>query len=119
MRYTATAVGAVIICLAIAAVNPTVANAQEAGSNFNTFCVKCHGPSGKGDGPASATLSTKPRDLTDCARMMKVSDDTEFKVIKLGGAPAGLSKDMPSFGEGLEDPEIKALVAYIRAFCAK
>ncbi len=87
--------------------------------NYDTFCVKCHGANGKGDGPAAATLSTKPRDFTDCGRMSKISDDTLFNVIKNGGAAAGLSKDMQAWSSGFEDGEIHDLVAYVRTFCKK
>ena len=87
--------------------------------NYDTFCVKCHGPGGKGDGPAAATLSTSPRNFTDCAAMGKISDDTMFNVIKNGGAAAGLSKDMQAWSAGFEDGEIHDLVAYVRTFCKK
>jgi cytochrome c oxidase cbb3-type subunit III len=87
--------------------------------NFKTFCVKCHGSSGKGDGPSAATLKTKPRDFTDCARMASISDDVMFKTIKEGGESAGLSKDMPPWKDGFEDAEIHDLVAYVRTLCKK
>jgi hypothetical protein len=31
---------------------------------FETNCVLCHGPAGKGDGPVGAALTPQPRDLT-------------------------------------------------------
>jgi Cytochrome C oxidase, cbb3-type, subunit III len=106
--------------------------------------VKCHGPGGKGDGPAAATLATNPRNFSDCAAMGKSSHDTMgksshdtmgesshdtmgksshdtmmFNVIKNGGAAAGLSKDMPAWSSGFEDGEIHDLVAYVKTFCKK
>ena len=84
---------------------------------FATLCVKCHGVSLKGDGPAAATLVTKPGDLTDCTKMREVTDDTVFKIIKEGGSVAGFDQAMQGFKEGLSDDEIKGLVAYIRSFC--
>lgn len=95
------------------------ADMAAAKQNYDTFCVKCHGPGGKGDGPAAATLSTSPRNFTDCAAMAKISDDTMFNVIKNGGAAAGLSKDMQAWSSGFEDSEIHDLVAYVRTFCKK
>jgi mono/diheme cytochrome c family protein len=97
----------------------TVWAADAAKEDYTTFCVKCHGAAGKGDGPSAATLRTRPRDFTDCDRMSKITDDVMFKAIKEGGEAAGLSKDMPPWKQGLEDPEIHDLVAYIRAFCKK
>src|SRR5215471_18318518 len=35
---------------------------------FQSYCAPCHGKSGKGDGPASAALKTKPADLTTAAK---------------------------------------------------
>jgi cytochrome c oxidase cbb3-type subunit 3 len=102
------------LCLAPAAWAADMAAAKQ---NYDTFCVKCHGQNGKGDGPAAGTLSTKPRDFTDCAAMSKVSDATLFNVIKNGGAAAGLSKDMQAWSSGFEDDEIHDLVAYVRTFC--
>jgi Cytochrome C oxidase, cbb3-type, subunit III len=31
---------------------------------FISYCAACHGPAGKGDGPAAAALTKKPADLT-------------------------------------------------------
>ena len=98
---------------------PVLADAGAAKSNYTSFCLKCHGEAGKGDGPAASTLKTKPRDFTNCAQMSSISDQTLFKVIKDGGAAAGLSADMPAWKDGFEDPEIKDLVAYVRTFCKK
>jgi mono/diheme cytochrome c family protein len=85
--------------------------------NFDTQCAKCHGESGRGDGPAGAALPTKPRNFSDCSRMAKESDQRLFNTIKGGGESVGLSKEMPPWGEAFEDQEIKGLVAYIRQFC--
>jgi len=106
------------LMIAIAAA-PALADEAAAKASYTTFCVKCHGETGKGDGPAAATLKTKPRDFTDCAKMSPINDDTLFKVIKEGGGAANLSTEMPAWKDGFEDPEIKDLVAYIRTFCKK
>jgi mono/diheme cytochrome c family protein len=108
-----------IALVASAFVPARAADMAAAKQNYDTFCVKCHGPGGKGDGPGAATLSTSPRNFTDCAAMSKISDDTMFNVIKNGGAAAGLSKDMQAWSSGFEDGEIHDLVAYVRTFCKK
>ena len=120
MRIANAIVGSVLMGATLIAIAPA-AHADEAAakSNFTTFCAKCHGDSGKGNGTGAATLATKPRDFTDCARMAKESDDMLFKVIKEGGKPNGFSGDMQAWNNAFEDPEIKDLVAYIRTFCKK
>jgi mono/diheme cytochrome c family protein len=35
---------------------------------YHAHCAACHGPDGKGNGPAAANLKTKPADLTALAR---------------------------------------------------
>ena len=95
------------------------ADMAAAKQNYETFCVKCHGTAGKGDGPAAATLSTHPRDYTDCAKMAQESDDKLFNVIKNGGKANGLSADMQAWSSGFSDDEIHDLVAYVRTFCKK
>ncbi len=91
MSITKSVVGA-LAALALTvtlATNSKAADMTAAKQNYDTFCVKCHGPGGKGDGPAAATLATNPRNFTDCAAMGKISDDTMFNVIKNGGAAEG------------------------------
>ena len=114
-----------IVCVAmagavlIAIVPASYADMAAAKSNYTTFCAKCHGDTGKGNGSGAATLQTKPRDFTDCARMAKESDDMLFNVIKNGGKSNGFSADMQAWNNAFEDSEIKDLVAYVRTFCSK
>lgn len=105
------------LSLLAAAVSAGAADLAAAKDNFSLFCVKCHGPGGKGDGPSAATLATKPRDFTDCKRMKAISDETLFGAIKNGGESVQLSKDMPAWKDGMEDDEIHDLVAYVRSLC--
>lgn len=39
-------------------------DAPTGAEDYATFCAACHGPSGKGDGPAAAGLERRPADLT-------------------------------------------------------
>jgi len=87
--------------------------------DFVRFCAKCHGNEGKGDGPQADALDPKPKNLADCATMKTVADDTLFTAIKEGGEAVKLSKDMPAWKDGMDDPEIHDLVAFVRSLCAK
>jgi cytochrome c oxidase cbb3-type subunit 3 len=93
------------------------ADVAGAKQNYDRFCAVCHGKTGKGDGPGGLTLSTHPRDFTDCARMKTMTDETLFTAIKEGGPAVNLSKDMQSWKDGMDDDEIHALVAYVHTFC--
>src|SRR3954452_2973136 len=37
-------------------------------ATFNAYCTVCHGPAGKGNGPAAKALKTPPADLTLIAK---------------------------------------------------
>lgn len=76
-------------------------------------CSSCHGKDGSGDGPASATLNPKPRDLSRKSLMMKISDGRMFDVIKQGGAIVDFPQ-MPA-NPHLKDDEIKAIIAFTRS----
>jgi len=93
--------------------------ADNATDNYTTYCARCHGDTGHGDGPSVATLKNKPQNLAHCGRMHQISDDTIFKAIKRGGGSVGLSDDMPEWSNDLSDDEIHELVKFVRAFCKK
>jgi cytochrome c oxidase cbb3-type subunit III len=111
--------GALVVALHVALLPAPVGavDLAAAKSNFDMFCTKCHGPEGTGNGPAAATLATKPRDFTDCTRMKGISDEIIFRAIKEGGQSVELSKDMPAWKDGMEDDEIHDLVAFVRSLC--
>jgi cytochrome c oxidase cbb3-type subunit 3 len=115
-----------VIAIAGALVSPRAAwtadadaSLKAAKENYTTFCAKCHGDDGKGNGPSAATLNPKPRDYTDCKTMGAKSDAELFKVISEGGDSVGMSPDMQPWGGTLTDDEIHDLVKYVRSFCKK
>lgn len=108
--------GVVIAATPVQGADPDVARGK---ATYAELCAKCHGSSGKGDGKEAATLATKPKDLTDCARMSGFTEDQLFRIVKDGGTAGGLSKDMPPYGDALDDAEIRDTLAYIKGLCAK
>jgi mono/diheme cytochrome c family protein len=78
---------------------------------FTSACVQCHGPEGKGDGPAAVSLDPKPRNLTDSARMGTVSDRFKYELISRGGIAVGKSPQMPAFPLNRDD--INNIIAYV------
>jgi mono/diheme cytochrome c family protein len=89
---------------------PAAAVSMEAGQkSFAAKCVLCHGPAGHGDGPGSAALNPKPRNLSDKTYMSTRTDDQLAEVIRDGKGA------MPAWGKaGMTEDEIRSLILYIR-----
>jgi mono/diheme cytochrome c family protein len=80
---------------------------------FMQICTPCHGPEGRGDGPASVSLDPKPRNLTDPAYMAPLNDRYLFELISRGGIAVGKSAQMPA-QSGLAAQDITNVVSYVR-----
>lgn len=78
----------------------------EAKQVFDTRCFACHGAGGQGDGPASAGLNPKPRDLADPGWQGEVTDEHIEKIIMYGGAAVGRSPAMPANPDLASKPEV-------------
>lgn len=85
-------------------------------------CAACHGPDGKGKGPAGVNLPGKakmdlampkgPADFTDARAMLAASDVLLQGKLLRGGMGTG----MPEFGSLYSDEEQWAMIAYLRTF---
>ena len=97
------------LTLAAATFTLTAAAAKE---TFEKVCANCHGIDGKGDTKMGKKLEIK--DFTDAKYQDSFKDDKAITVIKEGFKDGDKIK-MKAYDE-LSADEIKALVAYIRAF---
>ena len=88
------------------------ASAGDVKENWDKSCKKCHGADGKGDTPMGKKLDMK--DFTDAKYQASLKDEAMLKAIK-EGVKDGDKVRMKAV-EGLSDEEMKALVAYVRAF---
>lgn len=77
---------------------------------YESNCLECHGPSGKGDGSLSPTLMVPPADLSALTVPGNYSDGQFFEWISSGFPAAG----MPAFKATLSEEERWHLVNYIR-----
>ncbi len=94
--------------------------AAEAKEIFSTRCATCHGPQGKGDGPAGAALNPKPRAFSDPAWQKSVTDEHIEKIIVGGGTAVGKSAMMPPNPDLASKPDVvKALCAHVRELGGK
>lgn len=93
---------AALACLLFAAALGACGGTQEPTGAvlFARHCASCHGPEGRGDGPAAAALSAPPADLTrldyDVPELMKRIDGT--RTIRAHG-----TAEMPVWGAVFED----------------
>jgi len=89
----------------------------EAGAEiYEANCATCHGPEGKGDGPASASLDPQPASLADAHLMDEMSDGALFWRISEGGMMEPFNSAMPAWKDLLSEDEIWQVIAYIREF---
>ena len=103
-----------LMFLAIAvtiAAGPRTASAQSAKSVYAQECAACHGPKGKGDGPAGQVM-TPP--LGPFSTTLKGKSDSWIgSVITQGGLAVGLSPGMPAH-PNLSSSQVKDLTQYIK-----
>jgi mono/diheme cytochrome c family protein len=106
-------------------------SASSGAKMFKQYCAVCHGPTGKGDGPAASALKQAPADLTTLAKRHdgKYPDDYVANVLRNGvKAPAHGDAEMPVWGplfssmdqnQALVDLRIANLTKYIKSLQAK
>ena len=90
--------------------NPLAGNMsvlKDAKNLFKTNCASCHGDKGEGNGPAAASLTPKPKNLTSAA-VQKQSDGVLFWKITTGKSP------MLSWKDALTEKQRWEIVNYIR-----
>jgi putative copper resistance protein D len=75
---------------------------------FAAHCAPCHGPAGRGDGPAAASLLQLPADLTSSHTADHTPGDLFWWVTH------GLGLAMPAFGDQLSAEERWHLVNFVR-----
>lgn len=75
-------------------------------------CLSCHGPAGKGDGPAAKDLNPKPRNLSDPA-IQQQTDGSMFWKITEGKTP------MPTFEKLIAEENRWNVINYVRTLATK
>lgn len=91
---------------------------------FASYCLLCHGPDGRGQGPLAVRMSIEPADLTVTVRSR--SDIVLKRVISGEGRQLISGRDrhnvisdaMPEWKDVLSDREIDSLIAYLRFLSA-
>jgi len=122
LRWTAVRVTAIVVlCGVIAGMAQTSRAAQPADVKhvYDTSCSSCHGTDGRGRGPAADALNPSPRDFTrgtykfrSTASGSIPTDEDLYRAVAYG--LPGTS--MPAWKGLLSEPQMRALVAYVKQF---
>ena len=103
-----------ILVLAVMSAAVASISAADVQENWTKHCASCHGKDGKGDTKAGKKAEVK--DLTDGAYQASFTDEQILKQIKEGMKDKSGKERMKPFADKLNDDEVKALVAHVRAF---
>ena len=94
-------------------------NAPPGARVYARWCAVCHGPDGRGNGPAAPSLIPRPRDFTlglykyKSTRSGQPPTDQDLIRTVKNGLPGSA---MPYFHDLLDDAEIQAVVSHIKQF---
>lgn len=76
---------------------------------FQSYCVLCHGPEGRGDGRAAKLHNPRPFNLTtSTAPRYYIAD-----MVRKGGEAMGRGKGMPPWGEQLTDEQVNDVLNFL------
>lgn len=113
MKTNVLSIQTVLIAIGLLAAFAGACMAADVKENWEKNCQKCHGADGKGNTKMGRQSGVK--DYTDPKVQEELKDENAIKVIKEGIVEKG-KKKMDPYKDKLTDEEIKALIAYIRAF---
>jgi mono/diheme cytochrome c family protein len=113
--------GAALLTLALLLSSPVLAQDLEAGKQvYEKWCIHCHGENGDGEGVAAERVKPRPRDFTSGKYKVRMTttgniptDDDLERAIRRGLPYSSMPAFPVSF---LSDPELDALVAYVKSF---
>ncbi|MZH02199.1 MAG: c-type cytochrome [Nitrospinae bacterium] len=90
------------------------ADAKRGAKVYKEYCVQCHGPQGKGDGPGAKGLDPKPAVHADLP-LSDYPEDYLYNLIFYGGKSVGKSPNMPDWGLTLPEQSLADVIAYLRS----
>ncbi len=102
-----------LVSLAAIAIMAQGALAADVKENWDKNCLKCHGKDGTGNTKMGRQAGVK--DYSDAKVQAEMKDENAIKAIKEGIKDKGKEK-MKAYADQLNDEDIKALIAYMRAF---
>ena len=113
MKTKVTSIKTILIIAGLLAAFASASRGAEVKENWEKNCQKCHGADGKGQTKMGRQSGVK--DYTDPKVQEELKDENAIKIIKEGIVEKD-KKKMEPYKDKFTDEEIKALIAYIRAF---
>lgn len=95
-------------CLTAQWVSAAEGDAAKGKSIYQSKCVTCHGPEGKGDGPIGKALKPPAGDFSSAEAKKKSPE--EWQTIIEKGVP---KTSMAAWGKQLSETEIQDVLAYV------
>lgn len=95
--------------------NPLPRTAEDVSGGRRLYeqnCAACHGPQGRGDGPAGKSFNPAPASLIGLRRMPMVGDGYLDWTIAEGGVPVGSA--MPPFKNVLKPNDIWKVILFLQ-----
>ena len=129
-RRVATIITALVLFLVTSAVGGAETAVQKGDIRigegvYKEICFACHGLKGNGKGPGWRNTKPSPQVFINSVYMSRLTDEYIFNVVKYGKLKVLKrhipnkklqSVAMPSFGDVLEDNQIRDLIKFERAF---
>ena len=85
---------------------------------YESICITCHGPDGKGKANVELTKVITLPDFTDCNFAAREPDSDWVAVAHNGGPARGFSPLMAPWGGVYTLDELKLAIGHVRTFCA-
>ncbi len=89
------------------------ADAKRGARVYKEYCVQCHGPEGKGDGPGAEGLDPKPAVHAELP-LSDYPEDYLYNLIYYGGKSVGKSPNMPDWGLTIPTQDLADLIAHLK-----
>ena len=84
---------------------------------YDTICITCHGPDGRGGVNLELEKIVKPPNFSDCGFANREPDRGFLAVAHNGGPARGFSPLMAPWGTTFTEAELRLAVGHIRTFC--
>jgi mono/diheme cytochrome c family protein len=84
---------------------------------YESACMTCHGPDGRGAPRSTVGFDVPVPDFTGCAFATAEPDADWLSIIEHGGPVRGFDRRMPAFGGVLTRAQMEDVLVYVRTMC--